>query len=290
MQLRARIENSLHELPVLPHAVVQLMALDPEHEDFFDLLLETIQPEPTYTTRILALANSATYAGQAPTATLRGAISRVGSRGASNLVLALSVTRVFVPRDKGEKGLWRHALQVAFAARELARIAHDPEITPDEAYVGGLLHDIGRFVLFQEGPATLRQIDEGQWDDPEGLLAMEESICGFTHPDIGAIACDRWGLPDLIKDIVQHHHAPRPSRLEGKALKLTSVVRAADLAMFPSARPESSEFRDVDDETLRVRVQEHLPPFITSSIAELRTMLRSSTEEATTAADVIGLG
>ena len=288
-QLRARLEKHIRDLPVLPQAVVKLMALDPDQDDFFDRLLDVIQPEPNYSARVLAMANSAASGSQVAITTLKAALSRIGSRGARNLILALAVTRVFVPRDDWEKSLWRHALHVAIAAREFARTEGDSEFSPEEAYACGLLHDIGRFVLFQEGPQVLRRIDEGEWDTPEGLLAMEKSICGLAHTDLGALACEHWKLPELICELVRNHHAPPAPAPQGKLGRLTAVVRAADLAMFPTAMPGTAGLEVADDATLRDAVQKQLPPFVKLSIPQLRTLLCGATEEASRAIQMLGL-
>lgn len=185
--LRERLQRHLDELPVLPMVLVRLLALDPDDEHLPDRVVSLIESEPNFSTRVLAAANSAASSPVAHITTLPNAIARIGTTGASNLVLTIGVTRVFVPRDDWEWSLWRHALQVALAAR-------------------ALLHDIGRFVMFQEAPDQLREIDEGTWDSPEQLVSLEREICGVDHAELGALACHVWGLPDEIVDVVRHHH------------------------------------------------------------------------------------
>ena len=110
--------------------------------------------------------------------TLGAAVARIGSLHAANLVVALGISRVFIPRDDWERSLWRHALQVALAARALVAHAQPSGLAPDEAYLVELLHDVGRFVMFQEAPDQLRRVDEGDWDTPEALIGLREGRTG----------------------------------------------------------------------------------------------------------------
>lgn len=289
LQMKSRLEKYIKELPVLPHAVVRLMSLDPEQDEFFDQLLEIVETEPSYTARILSMANSAASGSQVAVTTPRVALSRIGSRGARDLIVALAVTRVFVPSDDWEKSLWRHSLHVAVAARELARVSDHPELLPDEAFTCGLLHDVGRFVLFQEGPEQLRQVDEGEWDSGVGLLEMEESVCGLTHTDIGALACKHWNLPEVIRECVRNHHGVPEAALEGPPVMLSATVQVADIAMFSTAMPGTPGLEEADDDTLRERVHAQLPPFLKLSIPKLRALLTAASEEARRSTEALGL-
>ncbi|MCA8970590.1 MAG: HDOD domain-containing protein [Planctomycetes bacterium] len=274
---------------MLPHSLVKLLAVDSTSPEFFDSFVEVVEIEPGFASRILAVANSAESASQAPVTALRAAVARIGARGASDIVMALSVTRVFVPHDDWEKSLWRHALQVAIAARELVHLMPDSRVDPDEAYVAGLLHDVGRFVLFQEGPEELRAVDEGSWDTPAGLLAEEREICGLTHAELGALACERWKLPDRIRECVRHHHDPAVGEPRTALDELIRIVRVADLAMFPSALPGSRRLEEESDEVLRTRLTSALPSLADLSSERLRAFLHEVGERETEILHALGL-
>ncbi len=277
--LRRQLEQHLDDLPVLPAVVTRLMALDPDGRDYFDNVLELIESEPNFAARILAAANSAASAPHSPITTLSGAIARLGAGGASRLVIAISVTRVFIPRDDWEKSLWRHAIQVAVTSRAMAEASTDPSIDPAEAYVCGLLHDVGRFVMFQEAPEQLRQINEGGWDTPERLVSQELAICGITHAELGAMACAKWGLPPSIEQMVRHHHRSDPTLAGSTPDKLAALVRVADLAMFPSAMPGTPGLAEADDGSI-VHLAGRLPPWIELTMAELRELIVATTDAA----------
>lgn len=234
---RARLRLRVNELPVLPHAIVKLMGLERESPDYFDQLLEILEIEPNFAARVLILANSAAIGSQTPVTSIRDALTRVGSAGVSNLVLAMAVTRVFVPRDDWERNMWSHAFLVATASRELASLAQSPNLTPETAYLCGLLHDIGRFVMMQEDPDTLRRVDEGDWNDPLSLVALEKSICGLDHADLGAQICEGWKLPEVVTESVRRHHQEPRTSGNQQVDEACTIVRLADILMFPSALP-----------------------------------------------------
>jgi len=287
--LRMKLEQHLDELPLLPSAVTSLMSLDRQSEKYFEQVLKLVESEPNFSARLLVAANSVGLASSTPITTLRAAIARTGSQRASGLVLGLAVARVFIPSNDWEKSLWRHAIQVAVASRELARLSASLAVNAEEAYTAGLLHDVGRFVMFQEAPEQLRLVDEGGWDDPQGLIATELAICGLTHAELGAKACSKWGIPELITQTVRHHHDRELAGLAPEVLNLVAVVRAADLAMFPSAMPGAPGMHEADDDTLRNKLLLRLPQQLRMELQELRALLTSAAGESATAIEGLGL-
>ncbi|HED64644.1 MAG TPA: HDOD domain-containing protein [Planctomycetes bacterium] len=281
-----RMRDGIANLPTLPAVVAKLIALDREDDRYFDKILELLEAEPNLAVRVLAIANSAAVGSAVPTTMLRPALGRVGSQAASNMLLAAAMTQVFVPRDDYEKGLWRHAVRVGVVARRMGRKAGLALCNPEEAYTCGLVHDIGRFVLFREAPRKLKRIDESDWESPTGLLRTERAVCGFTHAQVGAMVCRQWGLPETIVDVVNDHHTPEDARHP----TLTAIVHCADLAMFPSVLPGAPGTEEADDETLREKVWAALPPFLDLSLDELRTMIAESTEESAALLEALGVG
>ena len=237
LRIQARLRLRVNDLPVLPHAIVKLMSLRQDDPEYFEQLLAVIELEPNFAARVLIMANSAKMGSHAPVTSLRDSMTRIGSAGVANLVLAMAVTRVFVPRDDWERSLWVHAFHVATAARQLAEILNRPDVSPDTAYLCGLLHDVGRFVMLQEDAETLRRVDEGDWDDPESLVALEKSICGINHADLGALICEGWKLPEVVVESVRRHHQAPFSQGDTPVDHVCNLVRVADILMFPTTQP-----------------------------------------------------
>jgi putative nucleotidyltransferase with HDIG domain len=235
-------------------------------------------------------ANSVASSPRDPVSTIEGAVARIGSRSTTNLVLALAVTTVFVPRDRWEQSLWRHGVQVAHAARRLAQAVADDGVDPETIYATALLHDVGRFVMFQVAPDELRLVDEGDWTTPEALTEQEKDICGLTHPEIGAFACRKWGLPEVICHAVRYHHRPltgAPTTPQDRAL---AIVRLADLAMFPSAVPGTEGLHEtLDAEALADQLAPVMPDFVRLAGPGLADLIGGAAADADAACRALGL-
>lgn len=289
--LRARLERRIDDLPVLPTVVAKLFTLDPDDEGYFEELLALVEADATFAARSLSAANAAASSPSHPVETVRGALARLGSQGVRSLVMSLAVARVFIPRDPWEASLWRHTLQTATAARRLSALSTDEVVSGDVAYAAGLLHDVGRFVMFAEAPDTLRAVDEGDWASPTELVDFERSICGLTHAEIGVLACRRWGLPPVIESVVGWHHEPTvdldTTEHVGAALAL---LRFADLVMFPSAIPGTPGLAEASVADIDERVMPRSPTWLRVDAGGLKEIVAETTEETDTTLSALGIG
>lgn len=225
--LAARAE----QLPLLPSVLLRVLALDPGGDDYFDGILGIAEQDPSFAARVIRLANAPMSAPAKPIVSVRQAVVRLGARECATLATALAVARVFVPVTQGQRNLWVHALQVAVAARTIASLTATLRFAPDQAYLAGLLHDIGRFVMFEGAPEDLGRVDETHWTTPQQLLDTEFQLLGYDHVQLGAMVCARWMLPDAIAELVQLHHVyslPDPQRTMAIG-NLIRIVQMADL-------------------------------------------------------------
>jgi putative nucleotidyltransferase with HDIG domain len=287
--IRRRLESRVDALPVLPHVLTRLMALDRSREEFPDQVLSLFETSPSLAARIVSVANSAENAPRAPIVNLRMAMTRIGCTKAVNLVTALGLSLVFIPRDAWEKSLWRHAIQTAIAARLLAMHSRDPELPPDEIYLAGLLHDIGRFVILREDPSLLQTIGEGRWDSPDALTNVEREVCGMTHCEIGAIACRHWGFPEALTSVVRDHHTKMPPRAS-KTTKSIELIRFADLVMFPSALVYTGGLAEADEAALEQAYVPLLPRNLRLTASQLFRLVQTAVADAEVLSGALGLG
>jgi len=178
----------------------------------------------------MSIANSASSGPELPIRSIPQAMARIGARKTGQLFLSMAVMKVFVPKSEGELDLWRHALQVAVASREIAR-ASGRDVSPHEAYLVGLLHDIGRFVMFEHCPARLRGIEERDWLEPQQIVAEEREACGYDHGELGWRACKGLSIPPALSELIRLHHLPSTVTQELPAAQGTvlRIVQQADL-------------------------------------------------------------
>lgn len=287
--LRRRLERRIDSLPVLPAVASKVMALDRAEANYFDKLRVLVESDPNYVARILAIANSAADAPRARITSVRRALMRLGSAKASSTIFTLAMSKVFVPQNDWEKSLWRHSLQVAVALRTLVQSSPAANMRIDEAYTAGLLHDVGRFVLFGENPSFLRRVDEHDWDTIEELMELERTICGLTHAEVGAIACEQWRLPEPLVSVARNHHASDVHPERGEVEALTAAVQFADFAMNPAAIPGEKGYEEAEIEAIERDLVPRLPPFFDFDAAALQVLLRSIARETDDVCGVIGL-
>jgi len=228
----ARLTEKIHELPMLPAVVAQLMALSPDDEQFFEKVLNLAKNDPPFSARLLQLANSASQSPASAITTVHDAITRVGTHSILNVVLSMAVLKVFVPSTPGQRNLWVHAVQVAIASRAIANLAPDLQIDPEQAYLCGLMHDIGRFVLFDESTDELARVDEMSWKTPQQLIEVENELCGFNHAELGWHACKKWKLPKVVELCVKEHHNYSLQTSNPKLENLVKLIRIIQMADF----------------------------------------------------------
>lgn len=205
---------SLPPLPSTTRRILELLqdefGVDPKS------IATTIRTDPALVAAVLKAANAAFFSGLPAVSDLNTAVSRLGMRRVGSLVLTLQQKAQYEALGKRRAGyldaLWVHALATALAARYLARQAGGD---PEEAYLAGLLHDIGQLLVLQS-------IDHLE-ASAEGLDisdSMRDEILETTHAELGGHVLASWGLPASICDAVRMHHADPESTENELALRI----------------------------------------------------------------------
>ena len=202
----AAMAEKVDELPLLPQSLVNVMRLSPDDDDYFDRFEDLAREDPALAVKIVSYANSAASAPMSPVLSIQAALARMGIQPVRSIVASLAVQRVFMPTEESQVNLWKHSISVAVASQRVAMMMSHLEVDPGFAYLAGLLHDIGRFVMLEHASEELLRVDEKEWHSGDDLLAADLDVFLFTHSELGYLACQRWGLPDDIADVVRAHH------------------------------------------------------------------------------------
>jgi putative nucleotidyltransferase with HDIG domain len=239
----ASLEERLEQIALLPSVVARLVALDLRSPAAADEIVTLVRNDPPLALRLMKLANAKLPSGSKIN-TIPGALLRIGTGGIAKMIFALSVIEVFVPHTKGQRNLWIHSIQAALAAQRLAVLRPDLGLQPEECFLAGLLHDIGRFVIFEHRPQELAQIDEADVADPRMLVAAELQACGFDHAALGYEVCRRWQLPESVCEMVKSHHQYGHARrlVPPEVVTLVQLVQEADCFSFGLLRNPASSF------------------------------------------------
>ncbi|MBW4053587.1 MAG: HDOD domain-containing protein [Proteobacteria bacterium] len=239
---RARaIAGRVETLPLLPGVVTRLLSLDPESDEYFDNLLAIATSEPSFAVRVLRCANSAASAPARAISSLTQAAYRIGTERCGQLAMAVAVARVFVPRTREQRELWAHSLRVASLSRLIAAASGSRTEICEAAYTAGLVHDIGRFAMFECVTGDFDRIAEAGWDTPQDLLEVEEELLGYDHTRVGQLICEHWALPLPLIEIVRHHHCPGKGseRADCKSPNAATIQLADCVSMHVERHPGS---------------------------------------------------
>lgn len=259
------IDERIDQLPLLPAVVSQLMKIHQDTTHFYEQATELAKNDPPLATRVLRIANSASAAASKPIINMREALIRVGVDRALSLITAVSVARVFTPSKPEHKAIWQHSIETAQIAYCVAEHFKALNVDKDLAYTCGLLHDIGRFVLFENAAKALEATDAKGWDSPIELPVVEKELLGFTHADVGYLAAKKWHLPKTIENVIHYHHRYDLWRLDKGSVtfrSLLTVVQFADfLSVLIEKKPDWSEWSEefLREEIKHVCIHKHWP-------------------------------
>jgi HD-like signal output (HDOD) protein len=197
----------LKDLPVMPEVAAKVMNLaEGGLEISFKELESIIKVDPGLTAKILKIANSALYARQKEIKSLQMAITLLGFKNIKSLVLLLTASNLF-PRMRKTAfhgAYWRRSLLSAFLSRSLAARCGRAEHA-EEAFIAGLLHDIGQAALFTAAPEEYLQALEAEKLGALALETIEEQLFGVNHRTLGGALLAKWNFPDLYTDAASEH-------------------------------------------------------------------------------------
>ncbi len=206
-----QLVNNKIELPSLPDIFSRLMALmndtNSSSKDFADIIIT----DPALSAKLLKLVNSAFfgYAYRSRIDSVSMAVAVVGIDGLFSLVLGMSVMRMFkdIPKRLMDMpSFWKHSIACGVISRLIAVHKDHGEI--ERFFVAGLLHDIGRLMIFKYLPAHAKNALNDSAENHLLLHDTENSIMGFDHSWLGSILLKKWKLPDHLISIVRFHHEP----------------------------------------------------------------------------------
>ena len=222
-----RLFGRIGEVSSLPTVAQKILHLTDDDSVDSSELRDAIQSDPVLVAKVLRRLNSSYYSLSNKVSDVRTAVSLLGFREIRNLALTVFVSRMYeTPGNHGcyrREDLWAHSVAVGAASKLISRVCG--RAAPEEAYIGGLLHDIGLILLDQ----TLRKhffkvIDALDPTTPTHVI--ENRILTFDHALLGGFVARKWNFPDAVADAITFHHTPWC--YEGPHTDLVHVVSVAN--------------------------------------------------------------
>ncbi|MDR7856889.1 HDOD domain-containing protein [Tissierella sp.] len=221
------IVSKVDDMKVLPQIINEIIALTDDPNSTIQDMEKAILQDQVLTTKILRLANSAYYGYARNISTISRAAVLLGFQAIKSLALASTVRTYLSDELKGyslEKNeLWTQSQTCAIVSRLIAKKVK--YTNPEEAYVAGLLRDIGKTILNQHMEKEYSQVLTRVEEDNVSFLDAEREVFGFNHAEIGEKVAEKWNLPESLVDAIGHHHTPELATINPL---LVSIVHIAD--------------------------------------------------------------
>jgi len=228
-----RMVSEIDSLPSQPLVYQEVMASLRKPNASLSDIARVIGKDVAMTAKLLKLVSSAFFGLSKPVSTIDRAVAFLGLDTLIALVLAEGIFTESPPINVpgfSIDALWRHSLETAGAARMIASLLELDKAALDDAFMAGMLHDIGKLVLAQSVPERYGEVLKKMGS---GVAARaEQEVLQTTHADVGAYLLGIWGLSDAVVEAVAFHEAPGDA--PATELGLPSIVHAADrLVRFP---------------------------------------------------------
>ncbi len=242
--------NRTLELPTLPDVLVKLNEVMNDPESSAEEVANVISLDPAVSTNILRIVNSAYYGLQVRVGSVNLAVSIMGFNMTRKVALKAAVFSVFAKKSNKKvpnfdpNTFWQHSIYTGILARTIGHSSQKfTGLHPEDLYICGLLHDIGKIILVENAPENFNEILRVGLEENRNLLELEQEILGFTHADVGSVLAIKWFLPEDLTIAIRYHHCPDRDPFNKT---LSSLVALSDALAAKNGKPALSKARYED--------------------------------------------
>lgn len=204
-ELSREIVNEIEDLPQFPDSLTYLQNLISDPEAEFSEIARQISMDPALTADLLKLVNSAQYVLPKRVDNIVEAVKLVGLRALKNLLYSYGAEKILTT---DQKWLWDHSYQTGYYAYYLARSFRLKKDEFDDAYVGGILHDMGKIIFSNVHPDLLEKIKKFCDNRNIERNFVEDLSAGLNHAMIGSKIAEKWNFPPALVESIRYHHEP----------------------------------------------------------------------------------
>ena len=227
VEIKNSIIREIETLPTLPEYIIELKALCNNPDISIEELSERISKDPSLAADVLRLANSAGFITSKKIETISEAVIIIGLKNLDMILTIASAKKILQGRYRRFQMVWNHCNQCAVYARLIAMETGFRDIA-DNAFMAGILHDIGSIVLLTvDDDLTEKILHLLNRRKAPSSTVLEEITIGISHAEIGNLIAEKWNFPDYIIDVITYHHSPL--KAEEKFKDLVMVVYLANI-------------------------------------------------------------
>ncbi len=216
-----------NKLPSFPQAVARLLKASKDKTASLADLSKIVETDPGISVKVLEIVNSAMYGLGRKITSLSEAVVFLGLDEINKIAIGMTIfEKMFKTGDAklfNRLHFWRHCISVAVLSMEIAReIKYS---NPEEAYIAGLLHDVGKIFLDTRGKNNYGNFIQELSTSTDLIIEKERTLIGLGHDDVGAFFCSRWKLPEKLSLPIKYHHQPfEHLDLNNEEMQLISIV------------------------------------------------------------------
>ena len=239
--------SSVDNLPTLPTLLWELQAvLRSPFSDAAKVAL-VIEKDPSLTAHVLRFANSAYSASRERIISVKDAVARVGINRIERISTGMLMVELFSEfgTTLEPEIFWKHSFRVASVTHSVCTL--NPEscpFMPDEVYIAGLLHDIGKLILDQYFHEDYEKVDSAMKRKPWTAFQVEESVLGLHHGEVGADLLQVWDFPEYLVEAIRDHHEVCADTERSHVL--AELIRFCDFISY-----------GLEEETMNPEISEH---------------------------------
>ncbi|WP_428387075.1 HDOD domain-containing protein [Mucisphaera sp.] len=279
------VEPAIREIghiATLPEITIKIMDLIDDPDATAQDLNQLIEGDPALGARILKVVNSAFYGVPGQVASINRAIVLLGLNAIKNIAIAASLTKLFrggkIVKGFNAKDLWLHSTATAAASKLIVNELSMGYL--DEAFLAGLIHDLGLMVEIQSRrPKFVKCIEKVEANNGLLLRDVEREVFKATHEDFGRVLARNWKFPPALVNVVGGHH--EPEKYDGEEAVLPTIVAVADTLAAKAGfgytrgeertepKPEWLESLGLTQEQIN-RIEEALPDAVNEASALMK--------------------
>ncbi|MCA9277606.1 MAG: HDOD domain-containing protein [Phycisphaeraceae bacterium] len=230
-QIVASAIREISHIATLPEITLKIVELVEDPKSTAQDLHKVINNDPALSSRILKVVNSSFYGLPGQIGSINRAIVMLGLNAVKNIAIAASLAKLFrggeLTNQVSAKDIWEHSIAVAATMKLLAdRLKLG---LADEAFLAGLMHDIGLIVEMQFDRNKLIDVFQAIGLDGDGapcldMLETEQQVFGANHQQFGAALCEKWKFPRNFAIVAGHHHDPLAVAKENRRLPCMAFI------------------------------------------------------------------
>jgi len=273
------------EIGSLPQSLASVLKVLDDPSADANKIADVISKDVALTVRVLKMVNSAQYSRTRKVTKISEAVSVMGWNSIKMLTLSSSIFGM-IPDDKMNekfdiKRIWLHLIETAVNAKNIALELKQRE--PEEAFVAGILHDLGIIIMLLHFKDEYVEIAEKVKEKKQSIVDLEREKFNFTHCDIGAEMVEAWKLPPRLVYVIQNHHTTNAPRIVEDDARLNDIIMMADRL---TSGPFDESFPDIEE---NIKLIYELQKRLDLSADATNTIRKVSTRQALSMAEYLEL-